>query len=270
MNWTDILLAAGILSGIGIVFGVVLGISAKKFYVEEDPRVEELRSCLGGANCGACGFAGCDAFAKALIEGQACPEDCTAASADNLEKIGQIMQVEVSEREPRVARVLCQGAFSVSKKRYDYEGYSSCRAVAQMAGGNKQCHYACIGLGDCAKKCAFDAIDIVDGVAIINADKCTACGECVLECPRHVIELIPKECNVTVRCSNHERAKIAKDACMRACIACGRCAKACPQEAITIENYLAHIDPHKCNNCGECVPVCPSNCIVVQTYKCDK
>ena len=116
MNWTDILLAAGILSGIGIVFGVVLGISAKKFYVEEDPRVEELRSCLGGANCGACGFAGCDAFAKALIEGQACPEDCTAASADNLEKMGQIMQVEVSEREPRVARVLCQGAFSVSKR----------------------------------------------------------------------------------------------------------------------------------------------------------
>lgn len=269
MNWTEILLALGILSGIGVFFGIVLGIAAKKFHVEEDARVEQLRSCLGGANCGACGYAGCEAFAKALVEGKVSPSDCTAASSEGLKQMGEIMNVDVDDREPHVARVICQGSYSVSKRRYDYEGYSSCRAVSQMAGGNKQCHYACIGLGDCVRKCAFDAIDIVDGVAIINTEKCTACGECVLECPRHVIRLIPKASTVSVLCSNHERAKAAKDACMRACIACGRCAKVCPRNAITIENYLAYIDPSRCNNCGECVKVCPSNCIVIQSDRCD-
>lgn len=260
-----IIVYAGLLLGIlGLIFGGVLTFAAKKFHVEVDERVEQIKECLGGANCGACGYAGCDAFAQAVVDGKAPVNGCAPAGTKGIEKISQIMGVEAPQGERLVARVLCQGESGIAMDRYSYDGYKSCAVAAGLAGGPKACRFACIGLGDCQDKCKFDAIRMENGIAHIDTDKCTACGACVNACPRSVIRLMPVSQSVIVRCRNTDNGRAARAVCMDACIGCGRCKKQCQYDAIIVENGLAHIDNEKCTRCGECAAVCPCKCIVIE------
>ena len=259
MNWIPVILAFSVLGLIGLVFGVILTIADKKLKVETDPRIAKVRELVGGANCGACGFAGCDAFAEAVVEGKVKPNACPAAKAA---AIGEVLCLSVEVGEKKVARVICQGHNGVVTQRYEYDGYKSCATAAGVAGGPKECRYACIGLGDCMKVCPFGAISMENGIAKIDENKCVACGNCVDKCPRSAIRIIPADTKVIVLCRNADTGRVARAACMKACIACQRCVKTCKYGAITVENGCARIDPEKCTRCGECAKVCPCGCIV--------
>ena len=260
---TPILYAGILLGALGLIFGGVLSFASKKFHVDVDERVSQVRECLGGANCGACGYPGCDGFAAAVVKGEAPINGCAPAGDKGVKAIAKIMGMEAKSSEKMVARVLCQGENGVAKERYAYDGYQSCATAAGLAGGPKDCRFACLGLGDCQDKCKFDAITMENGIAHVDPDKCTACGACVKACPRNVMKLLPLSSSVIVRCRNSDTARVARAVCMDACIGCGRCKKECQYEAITVENGFAHIDPSKCTRCGACAAVCPCKCITV-------
>lgn len=263
MNITAILYAVLALGGIAVVFGLVLTFAAKAFAVPVDERQAEVRAALPGANCGACGFAGCDAFAEAVVDGRAPVSGCTPGGQKSASAIAKIMGTDAVTIAPLVAKVICQGAKGVSKERYSYDGMRSCQMASDMAGGPKKCAYACIGLGDCVEVCKFDALKIVNGLAVVNEINCTACGMCQAICPRRSIQLRPKSANIIVRCQNRDSGRMAREECMTACIACKRCEKACKFDAIHVNDGFALIDNNKCTRCGECVKVCPMKCITM-------
>ena len=253
-------LALGML---GLLLGLLLHYADKKFHVDADPRLAEIRACLGGANCGACGYAGCDAFAQAVADGEAAPEKCAPAGPAGAAKMAAVLGVSAEAKEPVTARVLCQGISGVAKERYRYDGYASCLVASEIAGGPKTCRFACIGMGDCMDRCVFHAISMQDGIAHIDEALCTGCVVCVDVCPRHVIRLFPASQSVMVRCRNTDVARTAREVCMDACIGCGRCKKNCEYDAIIVENGCAHILPEKCVRCGKCAELCPCKCITV-------
>ena len=262
MNYVAILYAVAILGALGIVFGIILGVAAKKFEVKTDERVARVRECLGGANCGACGFAGCDAFAEAVVKGEAKPNGCTPGGAKAAKAIGEIMGVAVSGNErPKVARVRCNGVCGNVEPRYEYTGVKSCRAAASLAGGPKVCQFSCLGYGDCLSRCKFGAISLEDGIAHVDPMKCTGCGMCEDTCPRNIIHLLPRDKTVVVTCRNKAVGKIARTQCKTACIGCKMCERTCPSEAIHVEDGVAIIDDTKCTRCGACVAKCPMHCI---------
>lgn len=256
-----ILIAAAVLGGMGILFGLILSFADKKFAVPVDERVTLVREAVAGANCGACGYPGCDGYADAVVKGEASIKLCTPGGQKTLDALAQIMGQTAEQAAPNVARVLCQGETGVVKPRYEYDGPKSCHSAAGLAGGPTMCQWGCVGLGDCVRVCAFDAITIENGIVSINEEKCTACGMCVAECPRSVIKLLPTAAKVTVRCKNAAAPREAKESCEKACIGCKRCEKACQFDAIHVNNGIALIDPDKCTLCGECVKVCPTKCI---------
>ena len=258
-----VLYAGLILGAIGLIFGLVLTFAAKAFHVETDERVEQVRECLAGANCGGCGYPGCDGYAEAVVKGEAKCNACAPAGDEAAAKIAAIMGLEAEKTERIVARVLCQGVKGEAKEKFQYDGYQSCLQAVGTAGGPKDCRFACVGLGDCVRHCAFGAISIKNGVACIDPAKCKACGACVDSCPRSVIKLMPESQKVIVACRNTDKGKAARDVCTNACIACGRCVKECEYDAITVENGVAKIDVEKCTRCGKCVSVCPCNCITM-------
>ena len=261
MDWIAILSALAVLGALGLVFGLVLGVVGKKFAVETDERVAQVRECLGGANCGACGYAGCDAFAEAVVKGEAPANGCTPGGAKAAAAIGAIMGVEVSATEPKVARVRCNGTCENAAVRYTYTGLTSCRAAAAISGGPKECHYGCLRYGDCMARCAFGAISLADGIAHVDADKCTGCGMCEEACPRGIIHLLPRDKTIVVTCRNKAIGKLARLQCKTACVGCRRCERNCPSDAIHVEDGVAVIDESKCTRCGACVAGCPMHCI---------
>lgn len=261
MNWIAILYALGVLGALGLAFGLVLGLVGKKFAVEADERVTLVRECLGGANCGACGYAGCDAFAEAVVKGEARPDACTPGGTKAAKAIGLVMGVDVSALVPKVARVRCNGTCENAAVRYEYSGITSCRAAASIAGGPKECHFGCLGYGDCLSRCAFGAITLSDGIAHVDPKKCTGCGMCEDTCPRNIIHLLPRDKTVVVTCRNKAIGKVARLQCKTACVGCKRCERNCPSDAIHVVDGVALIDDSKCTRCGACVAGCPMHCI---------
>ncbi len=262
MDVSSIIFSAASIGGLGLVFGLGLGYAAKKFEVKTDPLVPIVRDALPGANCGACGYAGCDAFAKAIVEGEAPINGCPVGGASTAEELSKIMGIEATETARQVAYVKCQGTCRVAREKYIYEGVTDCQNAAFLQGkGSKGCEYGCLGLGSCVKACAFDAIDIVDGVAVIN-DNCVACEQCVVSCPKGLIEMVPDASKVRVSCNSNDKGKPVKVNCEVGCIACRMCVKVCEFDAIHVENNLASIDYDKCTQCGACVEKCPTNAII--------
>lgn len=250
------------LGGLGLVLGLGLGIAAKIFDVKTDPNVEKVRDLLPGANCGGCGFPGCDGFAKAVVEGSADAAKCVALSKDNLLAIGTVLGVEVKEGEKLVARVLCRGDSENCVSKYRYSGISDCRAAAALAGGPSACQFGCVGLLTCGRACPFDAIYLNEkGIAAVDEDKCTGCGNCAQVCPKHCYAIMPKSRSVYVTCRTTKKGKAVAEACKAGCIACGICAKKCPEGAITIVDNLPVFDYDKCTGCGTCAVVCPKGAI---------
>lgn len=255
---TGILTAAAVVGILGILIGVFLGVASERFKVEIDEREILVRNELPGNNCGGCGYAGCDSLAKAIAAGQAKPGACPVGGPDVAARIGEIMGVSGSSTEKRVAFVKCSGTCDKAKVQYNYYGVDDCRKAAVVPGaGEKACNVGCMGYGSCVKACAFDAIHVVDGVAVVDKEKCVACGKCVAACPNLLIELVPYRAEHLVRCSSHEKGKDVKAVCSAGCIGCTLCTKQCEFDAIHMDNNLAVIDYKKCTNCGKCAEKCP-------------
>ncbi len=254
-----ILIAAAVIAVVSIIIGVLLGVLSEKFKVEENEKVSAVCECLAGSNCGACGYAGCDAYAEAVVLKGESPTLCNAA---NIKKIGEIMGLNLENYKKTAAFVACSGSCARTVAEYEYFDELDCR-VAYLAPkhGAKSCRYACCGLGTCAAVCPYDAIRIVDGLAIIDQTKCKACGKCVGVCPNNLISLRPVEGVYGVRCSSNAKGKEVTKGCQSGCIGCGICVKNCEFGAITMENNLAHIDPEKCTGCGKCAEKCPRKVI---------
>lgn len=263
----EIWIPISIVGGMGLLFGLALAFAAKKFEVAVDERVSIIREALPGANCAACGQTGCDAFAEAVVEGKSPVNGCPVGGAEVAKRLAEIMGVDASESEIKVARVLCGGTKKNSRQKYDYEGVEDCTAAANLYGGPLACSFGCLGRGNCFRACPFDAIIIEDGLARIIKEKCTGCGKCVAACPKKIIELVPACLEYTVACSSLDRGNIVRQSCEVGCIGCGRCVKACPKDAIKVKDSLAKIDPALCDNCGECIKVCPTKSI--ELYLCE-
>ena len=249
--------------GMGVVFGACLGVASEVFKVEEDPRIGQVLECLPGANCGGCGFPGCGGCASAIVAGTAPVNACPVGGAAVAEKVGAIMGVAASSAEPVAAFVKCGGTCDKAKNKYDYFGIDDCNMAVQLAGqGAKSCSYGCLGSGSCVKACQFDAIHIVDGVAVVDKEKCVACGACAAVCPRHLIDLVPYKAEHLVQCNSHDKGADVKKKCDAGCIGCTLCTKQCEADAIHMDNNVAVIDYEKCTNCGKCAEKCPAKVIL--------
>lgn len=248
-----------VLGFFALMFGVFLGVASKKFAVKEDPRVEKIAEILPGANCGVCGFAGCDGFAKAVVDSKASVNACIPGGSEIANLIGEILGKAVDEKVKNVVVLKCRGGKERAVQKYKYDGIRDCRAGALILDGPIACPNGCIGLGTCEAVCPFDAIHMgLEELPIVDFEKCTGCGVCVEACPKDVLELMPLKNHVWIACNNTQKGALVKSVCQTGCIGCQKCAKECPTQAITIENNLAHIDYKKCTNCQICVVVCPT------------
>ena len=257
----EILIAVGAVVAIGFICGTILAVASKVMAVEEDARFPIVRDCLPGANCGACGYSGCEAYANALAEGKAKPGLCTPGGQTTSDKISQILGVGAVKTEKKVAVISCCGSSDNTSHKMEYNGIESCAAANSLFGGDSSCQFGCLGLGDCQKACKYGAINICNGVAFVNYNNCVGCGACLKACPKNLISLVPKKQQAVVRCSNLDKGALTLKACSSGCIGCMRCAKTCPFGAISVQNSLAKVDPLKCTGCGECAKVCKPGCI---------
>lgn len=246
---------------LALVFGFTLAVLGKKLAVKEDERIGLVRNKLSGANCGGCGFAGCDAFAKAVVEGKADINACCATSAENKKAIADIMGQSINAQDTIVV-VACHGGKNAIDK-YEYMGYGDCRSMDLLGGGRKQCRWGCLGMASCVDTCPHGAIEVgMDGYAEVDQSKCIACGRCIATCPKGIIKRIPADAKYYVACSNCLKgAKAVREMCTAGCLSCGLCAKVCPNGAIEVKNNLATIDYSKCTGCGLCAQKCPAKCI---------
>ena len=229
---------------------------------EENERLAEIRDALPGANCGACGYAGCDSYAEAVENGSAEPNLCAPGGKDAALKLSEILGVEI-ELTPKVARVNCNGCTDNAETRYNYTGMLSCKAAAALGGGMKSCDFACLGLGDCQNVCEFGAISVENGVAVVNEALCGGCGLCAKTCPKQVISIVTKKASAVIPCSNKQKGGVARKNCKAACIGCSACVRACEFGAVKVENFLATVDETKCTACGKCVAACPQKIISI-------
>ncbi len=256
-----ILITVLIFLGLGVLMGVLLALSAKLFFVPTNEKVNEIRACLPGANCGGCGFSSCDAAAEAIEKGEAPVTVCNVGGADVARRVAEIMGEEVGEVSRMRAQVMCSGTKEAAMKKYVYEGAEDCAQAAAIGGGNKLCPDGCIGLGTCAAHCPFGAIYIREGVAVVDHEKCMGCGVCVAHCPKGIIKLIPFDSAHWIGCMSHDKGKEVRSYCDVGCIACKMCERVCETGAITVGDNVASIDYGKCVDCGKCVEKCPRGII---------
>ena len=258
-----ILLAVLLVSGIGLLLGLVLAVCSAVFAVPVDEKEEKIRECLPGANCGACGFSGCDGYASALSKGETKTVNlCTPGGNEAAEKIAEIMGVEAAKVTPQAAFVKCRGTCENCETKLDYAGAKSCKMAAQLFGGPKNCTFGCLGFGDCADVCDFGAISVKDGLARVTPSLCRACKKCVKACPHGLIGLVELHtAKAVVMCKNHDKGGATRKECSAGCIGCMKCVKICPEGAIGIDRFCAVVDPEKCVGCGICAEGCPTKAI---------
>lgn len=264
MDIMGIVMATGVVAAIGLFIGLFLGVAGIKFKVEVDEKEEAILAVLPGNNCGGCGFPGCSGLAGAIAKGEAAVGTCPVGGEPVAKQIAEIMGVEAEDSVRQVAFVKCQGDCDKTKVDYEYTGAQDCNMLAFVPnGGPKTCNYGCLGFGSCVKACPFDAIHVVNGVAVVDKEACKACGKCVAACPKNLIELIPYDAKYVVACSSKDKGPVVMKGCSAGCIGCTLCAKNCPNEAVTIDGFLSHIDQEKCVKCGACMEKCPKKSIVV-------
>ena len=258
----NVLQPAVMLGGVGAVLGAVLAVASVLFRVEEDERLPLIIDALPGANCGGCGYAGCSAYAGAVVSGGAALNLCPVGGAQVQSDMAEIMGLDAGNFVPKKAVVMCLGNDDDAVSKFHYVGIMDCAAANRVGGGPKSCSYGCLGLGSCEVVCPTGAIKISNGLAEVAPEKCISCGACINACPRQLITFWPDRTHVSVRCKSQDKGALAKKYCTRGCIGCRICEKVCEYGAITVLNNIAEIDPDKCTNCGACVAKCPVKCIV--------
>ncbi|MGL4697875.1 RnfABCDGE type electron transport complex subunit B [Enterococcus larvae] len=251
-----------IVSGLGLFAGIGLSIATIIFDKPADKKEEALKEVLPGINCGACGFTGCEGYAQAMAANEAEANLCTPGGIDVQTQLAELLGTAIGDYRRTAAFVHCNGTCNHTKEKMDYAGAETCYGAAQIFGGPGSCQFGCMGYGDCEAVCAYDAIHIKNGVAVVDEERCIGCLECITACPKQLIRMLPAAEISAVVCSNHERGGGVKKLCEVGCIACSKCVRSCPVQAITMEDSLAVIDPELCTNCGSCIEVCPQNCIV--------
>lgn len=257
-----VLIAVAVVAGIGLLIGLILAIASVVMAVPKDEKAEAVLELLPGANCGACGYSGCEGYAKALAKGEAKPGLCSPGGEACTEAIETLLGVK-GETIKKVAVVQCMGNCDNTSNKAEFQGINSCLAAHKIGSGITACSYGCLGMGDCVSVCMSDAITVCNGVAIVDNDKCAGCGLCADACPRKLISIVPVKQQAVVRCSNHDKGAVAKKACKAACIGCMKCVKVCEAGAVKVTDFCATVDPEKCTGCGACVENCPCGCITI-------
>ena len=258
-----ILIATLVTACVGIFVGIFLGLAGIAFKVKVDEREEKVTAALPGNNCGGCGYPGCSGLAAAIVKGDAPVNACPVGGAEVAARVAKIMGTESLDSVRKVAFVACMGECDKAKDNYEYSGPMDCRMIAVAPGGGyKACNAGCLGGGTCVEACPFDAIHIVNGIAVVDPDACKACGKCVLACPKHLISLVRADAKALVACSSHLKGPDVMKACQAGCIGCGICVRNCPTGAAELKDNLAVIDPEKCIGCGVCAEKCPKKVIV--------
>ncbi|MCF6352342.1 MAG: RnfABCDGE type electron transport complex subunit B [Cyclobacteriaceae bacterium] len=261
----DILIPLAILAGLGLLFGVILSLAYKQFKVFEDPRIDMVEEMLPNSNCGACGEPGCRAFAEKVVNENTNPAKCTVSSDDGITKIADYLGVEASKEEKIIARLLCAGGINEAHNLANYKGgISTCRGETVVVGGSKDCAWGCLGLGDCETACDFEAIAMnTNGLPVVNSDKCTACNDCVEECPKGLFVLMPIGQKLIVQCKSLLEGDLAESKCSVACTGCSRCVADSAPGVIEIIDNLAVVN-YKLNNLTTAFATkrCPTDAIV--------
>ncbi len=234
-------LAAGTMLAMAFIVSYVLGWANRKFAVEVDPKVEAVLEALPGANCGGCGFLGCSDYAVAVVADNAPVNKCPVGGEACAAKVAAIMGVEIGEALPFRPVVHCGAHLEDRLGRAEYVGEQRCRA-ANLVADVQGCTYGCLGFGDCTRACKYDAIHIVDGLAVVDYDKCIGCGACAKVCPRNIITMTPfrSERIMAVTCSNKDKGKDVMAVCNVGCIGCKACARI--SQVISIKDNLSTID----------------------------
>jgi len=261
---TLILTSVAILGGVGLTFGTLIALANAKLKVWEDPRISAVEEALPGANCGACGFAGCRAFAEAAVNGTVAPAGCTVMGDADREDVAALLGVAAGEANKQVARLLCAGGSDVARKKASYFGVDSCAAAVAVTGGGKGCTWGCVGLSDCAVACDFDAIAMnAFGLPVVDPAKCTSCGDCVDACPLDLFTIMPLDHKLLVQCKNLLEGDAAEEVCAVACTACARCVQDAAPGLIEIKNGLAVVDYEKVETANpDAIARCPTGAIV--------
>ena len=264
MTGNPILDSALVLGGVGLFFGFLIAMANKKFYVWEDPRIGEVEELLPNSNCGACGLPGCRAFAEAVVDGNEQPSGCTVMGEEDLADVASYLGVDAGEANKRVARLLCAGGKDEAARNSDYAGLETCKAAASVAGGGKACNWGCLGLADCEIACLLDAIYMNDDLLpVVIPERCTACNDCVVACPKDLFELMPIEQKLIVQCKNLLKGDAAEDLCSVACNTCNRCVADSEPGVIEMIDNLAVINYEKNElTSPKAIERCPTAAIV--------
>lgn len=259
--FSDILIPALFIGGLGLIFGALLGYASIKFKVDKNENIDKVAELLPGANCGGCGFTGCSALAEAIVENGEKITRCNLVNEKQVSEISKVLGIRAEKVVKKKAVVRCSGCAEKAVDKYNPEGLNDCREAFNLGGGPKMCDYGCMGLGSCVKACKFGAISIEKGIAVVDREKCTGCGACAEECPKNVISLEVEEQKTAVLCKSADKGAQVKIYCSAGCIGCKMCEKNCPHGAVTVINNLASINSDLCINCGACVKVCPKKVI---------
>jgi len=255
-----------VLALLGIVLGWAIALAAKKFAVHEDPLIEQVDDILPKGQCGACGFAGCRAYAGAVVtDKEVAANLCVPGGEEVAAKVALLTGKQLGAMVKKVSSLVCVADVTkAAKARYAYRGIETCAAATLVQGGPSACGHSCIGFGDCGKACPFDAISMKDGRPVIDTEACTGCGVCVKVCPRAALTLLPKDSLVQVFCHNPSKGAVKRKLCPGACIACMACFKNCPYKVITMRDNIAWVDWQSCPpDCPmPCTPKCPTGAIL--------
>ncbi len=252
------------MAALGVALAGLLAFANRKLYVFEDPRIGEVEELLPKSNCGACGQPGCRNFAEKVVAGEVAPAQCTVSSPQQRDDIAHLLGVDAGNVEKRVARLACAGGDHVAFLRARYAGLRTCRAAAVVGGGGKECAWGCLGLGDCEVVCGFDAIHLDrHGLPHVEADKCTACGDCVEVCPKQLYTLQPVSHQLWVACRNQADGDTAEASCEVACTACGKCVADAAPGLMKLDGFLAKVN-YEGNHMArrEVIDRCPTGAIV--------
>ena len=260
------MMAIAVMVCVGVVFGFVLAVADKKFAMEENPLIEEVKEALPQGQCGACGYAGCAKYAEAVVNDPDVPPNlCAPGKAEVAAEVAKLTGKVAEAAEAKFAHVRCRGGIGIAKLSYEYKGVHDCAAAKQIQQGPKSCKFGCLGFGNCVRNCPFGAMTMgTNGLPQVDKLLCTGCGKCASVCPNHVIELLPVSAKVSVSCSSKEAGAVAKKSCSAACIGCGLCVRNCTHEGgVQVVEHLARVNPEICRQCEEptCVSKCPTKAI---------